>query len=287
MGEDYHAAFVAMATPCEIRVQTVDSALAETLALLAQQEALRIEHKFSRYRGDSVVSLINASGRDGLLVDAETADLLDFAQECHDASDGLFDITSGVLRRVWRFDGSDQLPAPGRIAALMPLVGWRKVSWRKPHLRLVPGMEIDFGGLAKEYAVDLALHQLASATARPVLVNFGGDLRVSGPRDGGSAWHVAIESVEMAGNAAGVIRLSSGALATSGDARRFILRDGVRYGHILDPRTGWPVKSPPRSVTVAAETCVEAGLTATLAMLQGKDAEAFLKEEEVRAWCIR
>lgn len=287
MGEDYRATFAAMATPCEIRVQTGDVALAKSLALMAQREALRIERKFSRYRGDSVVGLINASGKDGLLVDAETADLLDFAQECHDASDGLFDITTGVLRRAWRFDGSDQLPAPGRIAALMPLVGWRKVAWKKPHLRLVPGMEIDFGGLAKEYAVDLALHQLTSATTRPVLVNFGGDLRVSGPRDGGAPWHVAIESVETAGTAAGLLRLTSGALATSGDARRFLLRDGVRYSHILDPRTGWPVENPPRSATVAAETCVEAGLTATLAMLQGTGAEAFLKEERARAWCIR
>ncbi len=287
MGEDHHAAFAAMATPCEIRVQTDDNALTETLGLMAQQEALRIERKFSRYRGDSVVGRINASGKDGLLVDAETADLLDFAQECHDASDGLFDITSGVLRRAWRFDGSDQLPSPGRVDALMPLVGWSKVSWKKPLLRLVPGMEIDFGGLAKEYAVDLVLHQLTSATTRPVLVNFGGDLRVSGPRDGDAPWHVAIESVEAAGSAAGLLRLTSGALATSGDARRFILHDGVRYGHILDPRTGWPVRNPPRSVTVAAETCVEAGLTATLAMLQGAGAEAFLKEEGARAWCIR
>lgn len=217
MGEDHHAAFAAMATPCEIRIQTVDSALAETLALVAQQEALRIEHKFSRYRSDSVVGRINASGKDGLLVDAETADLLDFAQECHDASDGLFDVTSGVLRRAWRFDGSDQLPAPGRIDALMPLVGWRKVSWKKPHLRLVPGMEIDFGGLAKEYAVDLVLHQLTSATTRPVLVNFGGDLRVSGPRDDGAPWHVAIR---FRGNSGHGRRSPPASIGRAGDKRR-------------------------------------------------------------------
>jgi thiamine biosynthesis lipoprotein len=229
MGEDYHASFAAMATPCEIRVETDDPALARELGLAAQSEALRIEHKFSRYRSDSVVGRINAAGKDGLLVDAETAQLLDFAQECHAISRGMFDVTSGVFRRAWRFDGSDALPDPERVKKLMPLVGWRKVSWKKPHLRLKPGMEIDLGGLAKEYAVDLVLHQLASATARPVLVNFGGDLRVSGPRNGGQAWHVAIESVEKAGNAAGLIQLTSGALATSGDARRFLLRDGVRY----------------------------------------------------------
>ncbi|HUO03312.1 MAG TPA: FAD:protein FMN transferase [Rhizomicrobium sp.] len=286
-GEDYRVSFAAMATPCEICVQTEDRALAGQLGRAAQQEALRIEHKFSRYRGDSVVGRINASGKDGLLVDAETGALLDFAEECHKASDGLFDVTSGVLRRAWQFDGSDRLPDRARIAALMPLVGWSKVRWRRPRLRLLPGMEIDFGGLAKEYAVDLVLRLLTSITGEPVLVNFGGDLRVSGPRKGNAPWHVAIESVDKAGTAAGMIQLLSGALATSGDARRFLMHGGVRYGHILDPRTGWPVEDPPRSVTVAAETCVEAGMTATLAILRGPGAEIFLKEEGARAWCIR
>ena len=84
-----------------------------------------------------------------------------------------------------------------------------------------------------------------------------------------------------------MLELADGALATSGDARRFLLKDGVRYSHILNPQTGWPVAHVPRSVTVAAATCVEAGMTATLAMLQGKKAEAFLRREGARAWCIR
>jgi thiamine biosynthesis lipoprotein len=121
----------------------------------------------------------------------------------------------------------------------------------------------------------------------PALVNFGGDLRVSGPRANGEPWNVAIESIETQGHLAGMLQLSHGALATSGDVRRFLLKDGVRYGHILDPLTGWPVKDAPRSVTVAAESCVEAGLSATLAVLNGRKAEAFLKREKIRAWVIR
>jgi thiamine biosynthesis lipoprotein len=100
-------------------------------------------------------------------------------------------------------------------------------------------------------------------------------------------WNVVIESTETTGKAQGMLELKGGALATSGDARRFLMRDGVRYGHILDPRTGWPVVDPPRSVTVAAPTCVEAGLSATLAILQGQNTERFLKEEGIRAWVIR
>lgn len=286
-GGDFLFTFHAMATPCEVRLESDDAALAEAVAHAGEAEARRIEQKFSRYKSDSVVGRINASGGHDMVVDAETAHLLDFAARCHDISDGLFDITSGVLRRIWRFDGSDNIPTDAQIKSLRPLIGWEKVSWNSPAIKLPAGMEIDFGGLAKEYAVDRALAAARAITQEPVLVNFGGDLCVSGPRKFGARWKVAIESVDRGGEAAGLLELADGALATSGDARRFLLKDGVRYGHILNPRTGRPVEHAPRSVTVAAKTCVEAGLTATLAVLQGKCAEAFLKREGVRAWCIR
>ncbi len=121
--------------------------------------------------------------------------------------------------------------------------------------------------------MDRALGAVREITSQPALVNFGGDLCVSGPRSSGARWKVAIESVEEDGRVAGLLELADGALATSGDARRFLLKNGIRYGHILDPRSGRPVKNAPRSVTVAARTCVAAGLTATLAMLHGKRAE--------------
>ena len=83
------------------------------------------------------------------------------------------------------------------------------------------------------------------------------------------------------------LQLRAGALATSGDARRFLLKDGVRYGHILDPRTGWPVRGAPRSVSVAAPSCTEAGVLSTLAMLQGAGAEAWLAAQAVPHWIVR
>jgi thiamine biosynthesis lipoprotein len=81
--------------------------------------------------------------------------------------------------------------------------------------------------------------------------------------------------------------LHRGGIATSGDARRFLLKDGIRYSHILNPLTGWPVKDAPRSITVLADTCTEAGILATLAMLQGTAAEQFLDEQQVKYWIIR
>ena len=252
-----------------------------------EREARRIEAKFSRYRGDSVVSRINACAGAQIAVDEETAYLLDFAEECFEVSDGLFDVTSGVLRLIWHFDGSDNVPTDAQIALLRPFVGWQKVSWQAPMIALPVGMEIDLGGLAKEYAVDKALSAVREITPVPALVNFGGDLRVSGPRASGARWKVAIESVDHDGQLAGLLELADGALATSGDSRRFLLKNGIRYSHILNPNTGRPVEHALRSVTVAAATCVEAGMIATLTMLQGKDAEAFLKRESVRAWFIR
>ena len=279
--------FAAMGSPCELLVAGGDGALAERLGAIVANEARRIEAKYSRYRSDSVISAINTSAGRPVVVDDETAALLDYAAQCHELSGGRFDITSGVLRRLWRFDGSDNVPTRAQVRALLPLMGWQKLRWQRPELTLPTDMEIDFGGLGKEYAVDRALLLAAMTCDVPLLVNFGGDLRVSGPLPDGTRWRVLLDSVDRTGQAEGTLELTTGALTTSGDAQRFLLRNGVRYSHILDPRSGWPVKDPPRSVTVAAPSCMEAGVLSTLAMLHGRNAEKFLKQEQLAAWLVR
>ena len=219
-------------------------------------------------------------------MDEETAGLLDFAVTLYELSDRKFDITSGVLRAVWRFDGSDRIPEPEAVRRILDKVGWDKVSWQRPVLTMPAGMEIDLGGIGKEYAADRAVNLLRTAGAPPSLVNLGGDLAVSGPPSNRRAWKVAIEG-ELEGSHEKLIDLRQGALTTSGDTRRFLLRKGVRYSHILDPTTGWPVPDAPRSVTVAADTCTQAGMISTMAMLRGQGAEQFLAEEGVQSWCRR
>jgi len=278
--------FAAMASPCEILVEGVDEPLAVQLVSAAETEALRIEHKFSRYRNDSVIAAIHAARGRAIEVDTETADLLDYAATCHALSGGLFDITSGVLRAVWRFDGSDRVPEPDAVQALLPRVGWPRVQWQRPRLMLPRGMELDLGGIGKEYAVDRTLALLRQvAPQAALLVNFGGDLAVSGLRADGRPWQVGVER-PGGGDAALQLELAVGALATSGDARRFLLKGGVRFGHILDPRDGWPVRGAPRSVTVAAGRCIEAGTLATLALLQGPDAESWLAQQGAPHWVL-
>ena len=283
----FQGAFLAMGSPCEVLSEADDESLAKDLIDAIAAEAWRIEDKFSRYLPDNVVDRINGSDGESIEVDDETANLLDFATSLYDMSSGRFDITSGVLRKAWVFDGSDKIPDDKLVQSILETVGWEKVSWDRPNLALRPGMQIDFGGIGKEYAVDKAAG-LAVEKTPSTLLNFGGDVIATGSPADSKGWQVGIEALETSTRKADrVIRLSQGALATSGDARRFVLKDGVRYGHILDPTTGWPIIDAPRSVTVAANTCTEAGMLATLAMLNGADAEKFLEAQDIQFWCYR
>jgi thiamine biosynthesis lipoprotein len=285
-GELLVAKFTAMASPCEVLWSSTEHGSALALGTIAATEVLRIERKFSRYRDDSITAWIHGHRGTTIEVDEETASLIDFARQCYDLSEGLFDITSGVLRRAWKFDGSDRVPEPALVESLLPLVGFDKVIWQSPHLLLPAGMELDFGGIGKEYAVDRVCELLAARDSAPFLINFGGDLRAN-RRPPRGPWQVGIERPDAVREATLLLDLEHGALATSGDSRRYLLRDGIRYGHILDPRTGWPVPGSPRSVTVAASSCTEAGVLATLALLHGARAEQYLQGEGVRCWILR
>ncbi|MDH4074059.1 MAG: FAD:protein FMN transferase [Gammaproteobacteria bacterium] len=278
--------FIAMGSPCELLIDTDSEPEARRLGGIVAAEAWRIEDKFSRYLPGNIVDRINRGGP--VTVDDETANLLDFSAMLHEMSTGRFDITSGALREAWTFDCSDNVPSPATVAKILARVGWSKVTWRRPLLELGDGMQVDFGGVAKEYAVDRAATLASAETEAACLVNFGGDLVATKSPSSGDGWHVGIDALgQVDGRATKRIRLRNGGLATSGDARRFLLKDGIRYGHILDPTTGWPVAGAPRSITVAADTCTQAGMLSTLAMLKGKAAEDFLDQQDVRYWILR
>ncbi len=286
-GNDWLVEFPAMASPCEVLFDLKESSLAKSLGELARQEAQRIEKKFSRYRQDNVLFKINNSRGQPVEVDPETAGLLDFAAHLFELSHERFDVTSGVLRKLWRFDGSERIPSRNQAKALLSHIGWKRISWQRPIISVPEGMELDLGGLGKEYAVDRVVGLLAEHTRAAFLVNFGGDLRVFGQRRDHKAWDVGVERPGFENQASLHLSLNMGALATSGDANRFLLKRGIRYPHILNPRTGWPVMKAPRSVTVLADTCTEAGMLATLAMLMGQDAEDFLEQQGGKYWVIR
>jgi len=276
-----------MASPCEVLACCDSASEAERLASLAFHETTRIERKFSRYLDNNIVHAINTSAGGDVEVDAETARLLQYAAQCYTLSDGLFDVTSGVLRRAWKFDGRPIVPDRALIATLLQRVGWNRVDFDGKRIRLARGMEIDLGGIGKEYAADKVAELLGEQTQAAVMVNLGGDIRAASGSNMRGPWTIGIESPRDGAPAVGEIEIGDGGVATSGDARRFCTVDGVRLGHILDPRTGWPVAGAPRSVTVVAETCTAAGFLSTLAMLQGPDAEAFLQAQGLTFHCVR
>ena len=269
--ELYTFEFKAMGSPCELRLYSNEKVFAQEVADTAIAEVIRLEKKYSRYRNDSVTSEINNSAgkKNGIEVDAETALLLNYAQVGYEQSDGLFDISSGILRKAWDFR-SQQLPSQKDINALLPLIGWDKLSWQDPQLCLpVKGMELDFGGYVKEYAADVAANVCRNENIQGGLVNLGGDICIIGPHPSGDAWKVGIRHPRNPSVPMSFVLLEKGGLASSGDYERFMTINGVRYAHILNPKTGWPVNSL-ASTSVYAEQCVVAGTSSTIAMLKGE-----------------
>jgi thiamine biosynthesis lipoprotein len=259
-----------MAAQNELQLHAHDEVLAERAARAAIAEIQRIEAKYSRYRPESVLSRINAAaGRDRVEIDEETRSLLGYADACWRESGGLFDATSGVLRRAWRFD-SKRVPADEELRALLRSVGWRRVSIDDAGIRMDEGMELDFGGFGKEYAVDRAALCLGEKGIRSALVSLAGDLTILGPQPDGSPWRVGIQHPRKPGALIAQVPVFSGAIATSGDYERFIEVDGVRHCHVLDPRTGRSARGF-QSVTVHASSCLVAGSATTIAMLKGRD----------------
>ncbi len=268
-----------MGSPCEIQLFAQSQAQAKRIANIAIADVNRLEARYSRYREDSFLSAINRVAATGgsITVDEETAGLLNYAVACYEQSDGLFDITSGILRRAWNFK-SGILPTETTIQELLDKVGWHKLRWNPPVLEFpVPGMEVDFGGVVKEYAVDRVAALCRQAGIRHGVINLGGDIKIIGPRGDGSAWRIGIRHPRNKDSLLETLLLKKGALASSGDYERCIVLDGVRYGHVLNPKTGWPVRHL-AAVSVVGDFCVVAGSASTIAMLKEGAGPAWLED---------
>ncbi|MCL1089689.1 FAD:protein FMN transferase [Shewanella profunda] len=277
----YIGEFRAMASPCEILIACDELDIADDILDMAVTEVQRIEQKYSRFIAQNTLWHLNHAQGQKQSIDEETWQLMSFSQQCFQLSEGLFDISAGPLMALWRFEPNAPLPAHADILRTKALVGFERIDFNSRYLSMPAGMQLDFGGVAKEYAVDRVAYELAeSYPAIAVLVNFGGDIAC--PIEKSVPWQVGIEDPQRLDHAAKVLSIRQGALATSGDTRRFIEIEGKRYGHIIDPRTGYPVVCAPRSVTVLAPNCVTAGMLATMSMLQGADAEVFLTQQCVK-----
>ena len=273
-----------MGGPAVLCLEYSDSITASPNDLLDQAIVMlnRLEARYSRYRDDSLISLINARAGSNTFtpLDAETDALISLGDQLWRESNGLFDLTSGVLRHVWNFQDTSQA-SPEDLKRWLPLVGWDRVEKDHRGIHLpVAGMEIDLGGLAKEYAVDAVIDFLRRQGAASALVNLAGDIATIGSQQSGEPWQVGIRDPRCSGSAISV-ELVDSAIATSGTYERVLSSDGRVISHLLNPKTGLPTGGP-ESVTVIDRHCLTAGAIATVACLQDMSgATAWLQRSEL------
>lgn len=265
-------AFHAMGTICRVQFRAPNAKAArsfqdDVLGWVAQFEA-----KYSRFIADSLVSRINAAaGEHWMEVDEETEQLLGLCHELFFLTRGAFDPTALPLIKLWNWKANPPvIPTEAAIQSAKEIVGWSKVQRSKGGIFLSrAGMSLDLGGVGKEYAVDRVANMAAQHGIANVLVDFGQDLSVRGTPTGKPAWHIGLEDPANPGKCWTGVAIRDKAVATSGDYLRHFVINGRRYGHIIDPRTGYPVDNGCRAVSVIAPTCTIAGILSTTAFILG------------------
>ena len=260
--------FKAMGSPCEVQAH-LDGGVDSGIFFKAMQiEIERLEQKYSRFRKDSFLSAINNAAAKGLstALDEETISILEHASACFQESDKLFDITAGALNKIWDFK-KNQVPTDNEIAKALSITGFEKLSWDNSSLRMPVGMELDLGGVVKEYAADTLAAKAKQMGVNHGLINLGGDIAVIGCKPDDTPWPVGIKNPKKLDSTIATIEIFSGGVASSGDYERYFFYQGKRYSHIINPKIGRP-NSGLRAVSVAANLCTVAGSIATIAMLK-------------------
>jgi len=260
--------FRAMGTNCHI----VLPAPRPAFTAAAVQWVGDFEARYSRFIPDSLIGRINAAaGEHWVETDAVTERLFDMCAPLVFFTHGAFDPSALPLIKLWNWKATPPvIPTASQIAAARELVGWDKVE-RRPGAIFLPaaGMGLDLGGIGKEYAVDCVVELARQHGLADVLIDFGQDVRATGKPPGRDAWSVGLDDPKQPGQCWAGVAVQDVALATSGDYLRCLQTNGRRYGHILDPRTGWPVHNDCRSVTVVAPSCTVAGVLSTTAFVLG------------------
>ena len=256
--------FRAMGSDCEFQLCFGGGSDSQFIFKCLQDELERLESKYSRFRKDSLLSQINL-GKE-VNIDNETISLLEHAFNCFEQSEGLFDVTAGRLNSLWDFK-KKKVPSQEEISYALSVTDFSKVSWNNGILSMPAGMNVDFGGIVKEYAADTLAVLAKKFGVRYGLINLGGDIAIVGNKPDGIAWKVGITDPRGTETEIASIDIYSGGLATSGDYKRYFIYEGKRYSHILNPKTGFPCAGL-RAVSVAANLCTVAGSIATIAMLK-------------------
>lgn len=270
----YDLTFKALGTDCRIQYTAISNDQAARFAKEAVKWVADFETKYSRFRSDSLISMINKNaGGNWTEIDAEVESIFAICDDLHFMTQGVLDPSMLPLIQLWDYRSNhDVLPDEKSISEAGELIGWSKVERKPGEVRLpLKGMALDLGGFGKEYAVDKVAALAVGNGINDCLVDFGRDIHALGQPPGYPAWHVALENPENPGSIWGSMAARNIGVATSGDYRRFFEHNGQRFGHILDPRSGRPVYNGILSVTVTASSCLEAGVLSTTVCVLGEE----------------
>jgi len=261
-GAVFHGSFIAFESQCELLIETSDQNLAKKLLDCISKEAIRISDKYSLSNPDNIMSRINRGTADSIIVDEETAGLIDFADICFHLSEGRFDSSCFALQPDSTAD------------EIIKKSGWHKIRWDRPRLRLLQGMKLNFSAFAKEHACDRCMalaHEVSNQVSEvPILINLGGNILVNKPRQStGDWWIEQFTTIDKTKTRS--LQIKAGGICTA------YTTDPVIY---FDGRNCQPIENTPQAITVMADSCTEAGMLATLAILYGDDAEYFLQKQQ-------
>ena len=287
----YSEEFGAMGTYFEIKIISNNAAHAKLSLQKAKHEIEKIEALISSWNPDSQTSVINQNTDNQLVkVDFELFSLIERSQKISKLTNGAFDISSGILMEDWKFDGSmSQLPSRKNMRKKARKVNYRCIQLNPKDTSIFlkkKGMKIGFGAIGKGYAANKIKIYLINLGFDNGLVNAGGDLTAWGKNEKGEPWKIGIPSPIQSQKFIRIIPIKNQAVVTSGNSEKFVLVNGKRYSHILNPKTGYPVRGL-KSVTIIHKNAEFADAMATAIFVLGrKKGLKLLKELEGIYWII-
>ncbi|MCX8104391.1 MAG: FAD:protein FMN transferase [Ignavibacterium album] len=258
---------ILLGTVVEIQVRDKDEQKVENAITKAFAEIKRIDDLFTTYNEESPVWKINYSADTVLKIDDEIYNLLVLCDSVTTISNGCFDVSLDNLTRAWGFyTDNPKLPSKAAIDSALSASGWKNIKLTGNNIivkKRIVGL--NFGAIAKGYAVDKAIEILKTVGIESALVNAGGEIKVIG-----KDWKVGIQHPRDERDIIAVVRLENNSVATSGDYEQFFEVDGIRYHHLLDPKSGYPARGL-QSVTIINPSNTFADALATAVFVMGKD----------------
>lgn len=231
----------------------------------------RFDQNFNKFRENSDLWRVNHADGKPVEVDASTADIISLAIAYSQKTNGVFDISIGSVNACWRFsDAEPSLPNREHLSQKIGLVDYHAITVRGNTVQVPSGMQLDLGGIAKGYITDQIVKLLKSYGVPRGTISLGGNVYVMGWRPDGCPWHVGIQTPgRPVGTYCGILLAENQSVVTSGIYERGFDRDEIRYHHILDPRTGWPVQNDLASITLVTRQSVDGDALSTACLCLG------------------